>query len=64
MSRTLGYVAIVGGFGVLLYALYALAGRDYVGAALLMVAFVSLSHLGLELLARAAAELPPESEVP
>ncbi len=64
MSRSLGYVAIVGGFGVLLYALYALAGRDYVGASLLMVAFAALSHLGLELLARAAAELTSESEGP
>lgn len=64
MNRGLGYTGIIGGFAVLLYALYALSGRDYVGASLLMVAFVGLSHLGLELLARAAADATPDPEDP
>jgi len=62
MSRGLGYTAVISGFCVLLYALYALAGRDYVGASLLLVAFIALSHLGLELLARAHAELTTDTE--
>jgi len=46
-----------------LYALYALAGRDYVGGGLLIFAFAALSHLGLELLALAAAEpTPPDRD--
>ena len=63
MNQALGYGAIIGGIPLLLYALYALAGRDYVGGGLLIFAFAALSHLGLELLALAAAEpTPPDRD--
>jgi hypothetical protein len=56
MNHALGYGAIIGGIPLLLFAIYALAGRDYVGGGLLIFAFAALSHLGVELLALATVD--------
>ena len=51
--RRVGLLALMASAPVLWYALQALAGRDYVGGALLIFASAAVGHLGLELVALA-----------
>ena len=69
MLRGLGSVGLLGTVPLMLWALRALAARDYVAGALLVFAAAAVGHLGLELMALAQADptlpaAPPEEELP
>lgn len=51
MLRLLGVAGLLGTVPMMLLALRALAGRDYVGGALVVFAAAAVGHLGLELVA-------------
>jgi hypothetical protein len=55
--RTLGLAFLVGVVPLVLAALRALAERDYVAGGLLVFAAAAVGHLGLEVVASAAARL-------
>lgn len=51
MLKTLGLIFLVLSLPLLVWALAELAGRDYVGGALIIFGSASVGHLGLELVA-------------
>ncbi|MCB9535916.1 MAG: hypothetical protein H6704_06590 [Myxococcales bacterium] len=58
MLRALGVAGLLATVPLMLLALRALAGRDYVGGALVVFAAAAVGHLGLELVALDAEPAP------
>ncbi len=58
MLRALGVAGLLATVPLMLIALRALAGRDYVGGALVVFAAAAVGHLGLELVALCADPAP------